>query len=393
MELRLDNLNVRKEKAYFIIAAVLAVIVWGFITLTIFGPVIALVMAFFTWLANGLLVAHLRSNCIKVDNKQMPVLYKTFGDVCSKFNIPVPELYILQSGGLLNAFAYRHSGRNFVVLYSNLIEDCALDADEMRFLLGHEIGHIKSRHIFKQVFLMPVLWLPLLGSAYHRACEVSCDRYGAFSANNMGGAIRALLILAGGQNISKVVDAEKFSQQSTEYRGFFVSWHELISAYPTLSRRVADLLAIKNGHNAPAYYRNPLSYLFALFSFGGGVPQVGGVMMVVAIVGLLSAIAVPNFLRTKIAANDFLAESTVRDLSTAAEAYAAASGYYPEAIEELTNANPSYLNSRYCSETISGYYYSCYFSKSGYEFQASPVSLGTSGTKTFTIKTGGMLNK
>ena len=48
------------------------------------------------------------------------------------------------------------------------------------------------------------------------------------------------------------------------------------------------------------------------------------IMIVVAIIALLAAIAIPNLLRAKISANDALAKSTLRSLSTASETFATA---------------------------------------------------------------------
>jgi hypothetical protein len=129
MALKLEDLNCPKEKVYFVVAAVLAVVVWGVIVVTIFGAVIGVLVGILAWLANGLLVAHLRSSCLRVHEKQLPDLYDTFKEVCAEFNLPVPELFILQSDGMLNAFAMRHSGRDFVVLYSNLIVETYPETD------------------------------------------------------------------------------------------------------------------------------------------------------------------------------------------------------------------------------------------------------------------------
>ncbi len=56
-------------------------------------------------------------------------------------------LYVLQSGGILNAFAARHAGRSFVVVYSDFMDVLGADWREMKFILGHEIGHLRSRHV------------------------------------------------------------------------------------------------------------------------------------------------------------------------------------------------------------------------------------------------------
>ena len=118
------------------------------------------------------------------------------------------------------------------------------------------------------------------------------------------------------------------------------------------------------------------------------------IMIVVAIIALLAAIAIPNLLRAKIAANDALAQSTLRTLSTAAETFATAnSGQYPDAEDDLRTATPPYINKAYCDETISGFVYDCTgMTTAGYTIVATPLELGTSGSDEFTVTTGGILN-
>ena len=105
------------------------------------------------------------------------------------------------------------------------------------------------------------------------------------------------------------------------------------------------------------------------------------IMIVVAIIALLAAIAIPNLLRAKISANDALAKSTLRSLSTSAETFATANiGNYPTNITSLTGATPPYINKEYCASTVSGFNYSCTFGAGAYTFTATPVTVGTSGT-------------
>ena len=100
------------------------------------------------------------------------------------------------------------------------------------------------------------------------------------------------------------------------------------------------------------------------------------IMIVVAIIALLAAIAIPNLLRAKISANDALSKSTLRSLSTASETYATANtGNYPLDITSLTGATPPYMNSEYCSSTVSGFNYSCTFNAGYYTFTATPVTV------------------
>ena len=116
------------------------------------------------------------------------------------------------------------------------------------------------------------------------------------------------------------------------------------------------------------------------------------IMIVVAIIALLAAIAIPNLLRAKISANDALAKATLRSLSTSSESYATSnSGNYPGNMTSLTGATPPYMNQAYCGQTSSGYTFACTFNAGSYTFTATPVTVGTSGTTTFTVTTGGVL--
>jgi len=122
------------------------------------------------------------------------------------------------------------------------------------------------------------------------------------------------------------------------------------------------------------------------------------IMIVVAIIALLAAIAIPNLLRARVSANDSLAQSTLRAISTGAETYGTAnSGNYPTAITQLTTATPPYINAQYCGTgtakgtAVSGFTYACTLSTTGYSIVAEPVEAKVTGTSVYTITTGGVL--
>jgi len=122
------------------------------------------------------------------------------------------------------------------------------------------------------------------------------------------------------------------------------------------------------------------------------------IMIVVAIIALLAAIAIPNLLRARMSSNDALAKATLRAISTAEESYGTANnGNYPTGsdLSALTSATPPYLNSNYCSTAnaagIAGYIYSCTLTTAGYTVTASPVQVNSTGSTVETITTGGVL--
>ena len=116
------------------------------------------------------------------------------------------------------------------------------------------------------------------------------------------------------------------------------------------------------------------------------------IMLVVGIIAILAIIAIPNLLRAKISANDTLARTTLRTISTATESYANSyQSKYPLDVTSLTSANPAFMTATYCDQTISGYTYTCTFSLGGYTLAATPTTVGSTGTTTYTVVTGGIL--
>jgi hypothetical protein len=103
-ELRLDNLTSAKEKTYFKLAVLVSLLVWIGLAVTIIGAVYAAVIGFMLWIGHGLLAAYLRSETMRVSERQFPELHATFLAVCQQLNCTKPpRLYVLQAGGAFNA--------------------------------------------------------------------------------------------------------------------------------------------------------------------------------------------------------------------------------------------------------------------------------------------------
>jgi prepilin-type N-terminal cleavage/methylation domain-containing protein len=120
------------------------------------------------------------------------------------------------------------------------------------------------------------------------------------------------------------------------------------------------------------------------------------IMIVVGIIALLAAIAIPNLLRARMTSNDSLAQATLRVESTAAESYASKNplGYFPVNETSLTTATPPFLNSSYCTGTpIAGYIYDCSgMTSGGYTITATPFVTNITGSSVYSITTGGVLS-
>jgi len=120
------------------------------------------------------------------------------------------------------------------------------------------------------------------------------------------------------------------------------------------------------------------------------------IMIVVAIIALLAAIAIPNLLRARQNAAESNAQATLRTISTACESYAAANdGNYPTSVTtDLFGATPPYVNEDYtlpANNPRQGYTFVCgTMTVGGYSCTATPGTAFATA-RTYTITTGGVL--
>jgi Zn-dependent protease with chaperone function len=193
----------------------------------------------FGFVGSVFLVGYIKGNAVKISEKQFPDVFNILNKYSHALGLDkVPEMYVLQGNGVLNAFATRFARKNFVVLYSDVFE-LAYEGglDDISFIIGHELGHIKRNHVsvFKSIFLLPARLVPFLGPAYSRACEYTCDNIGYNLAPN--GAVRGLLILAAGKKLYKKIDVSALIDNDDHYG--FASWvAEIFSTHPHLIKRL-----------------------------------------------------------------------------------------------------------------------------------------------------------
>lgn len=123
------------------------------------------------------------------------------------------------------------------------------------------------------------------------------------------------------------------------------------------------------------------------------------IMIVVAIIALLAAIAIPNLLRARHNANEAAAISALKTISTACESYRAAQTptNYPTSLVTLGNAVPPYIDNTLRDATAvtssrQGYYFTySWVTKNEYTCLATPASTGVTGTRIFFVDESGVI--
>lgn len=226
---------------YAVLAAALLAKPEDMAVLAVYVVVFPLTMFFF----HGMLLGRIRGNGIRVSQRQFPELLAIADRHAATLGLAkTPDLFVMESGGMLNAFATRFLGRDFVVLYSDVLAMAEEQgADAVSFIVAHELAHVARGHLRRRWLIGPARVIPYLGAAYSRACEYTCDRLGAHCEPD--GAIRGLVALAAGPRLYRRVDVVEYAKQAETEKGFFVRRVELMSTHPHLTKRVAALIAAR----------------------------------------------------------------------------------------------------------------------------------------------------
>lgn len=170
------------------------------------------------------------SDSVRVSEQQFASLHGMLRDACEVLDLEqVPPLYVSQDPKP-NAMCIGMD-QPIIVLTTGLVE--LLDADEMRAVIGHEVGHALSGHaVYRTILLfltsiaVRVAWIPLGNVAimaivtalreWFRKSELSADRAGLLVGQDLDASLRGLMKLAGGNHLHEM-NVDAFLEQAREY--------------------------------------------------------------------------------------------------------------------------------------------------------------------------------
>jgi Zn-dependent protease with chaperone function len=246
-----------EESLYNSILCSIGALIWAYLgyffintenkVLISFLPLVFYVVAFilFFGIASLLFRANAMGNMILISEDQFPELNKIVIEGSKKLGLQSPpEAFLYNSNGLFNAFARQAFGRSYLLLTSSLVD--ASSDEQVKFVIGHELGHHASGHLNFIGFWLrfPARIIPFLHKAYLRQCEFTCDKIGYYLSRDLNHSCSAIQMLGCGcQKLNSKMNLIAFEKQENfvPLASGFVA--EIFRSHPRLTRRV---LALKN---------------------------------------------------------------------------------------------------------------------------------------------------
>lgn len=253
----IDSLRHEKEKKYLLLMQIFGGLIWVALIATTLGAILlfALPFVFLSWLVGLYFRVIIYGNSVKVTERQYSELYKLIAQHSQRLNlIKVPEVFILNGSGFVNAFAISFVSTKYVILMSDLV-DLMLQRnkiDELSMIIAHELGHHAAGHTnsWKNLLLKPSKFIPFLGAAYSRACELTADRIGYVLTKNFSASQNALVTIAlGSESLADDTNIDEFLLQENEIPKFMGFIHKIFSTHPRMTRRIIEISNYHNKHN------------------------------------------------------------------------------------------------------------------------------------------------
>lgn len=206
---------------------------------------------------------HLLATSVRLSPIMAPKIHRLAEHCREAPNVAIPiELYVYASPQFNAACVKPEDGRLFIMFSSSLLE--AFPESELRFVMGHELGHYLYRHHDIPIgYLLrgerrpsPKLALKLF--AWSRYAEVSADRAGALCARDLAVVGRSLFRLTSGLSDEVVdFDFDEFLHQVDEMAlvdgelGQGAPQEDWFSTHPFSPLRVKALSLYFNSEFAP----------------------------------------------------------------------------------------------------------------------------------------------
>jgi Zn-dependent protease with chaperone function len=194
---------------------------------------------------------------LPIDHRSFPDLFAILTRCADTLGIALPHAVAQGSVYLYNAYTAGTDDYAFIVITDGLCE--RFTGDEAAFVVGHECGHIATRHVMYNtlagvladissgylgklgLMLRYTAGIPLL--AWSRRSEITADRAGLLCCGDILVAETALLRLIAGRAEASRIDIDDYIRRYKEMSEYhsLSAWQQMFSSHPLIPKRIEAL--------------------------------------------------------------------------------------------------------------------------------------------------------
>lgn len=164
--------------------------------------------------ANDYWRSRMEGHCMKVEQALLPDFHRLCMEVKERLGFTEPVDFYVTGDSTLNAFSVASDveGQPHIINVNSSMFDL-MSEDEMRFVIGHELGHIINKDtalkrliyfVFPPETTQPPVTLQYKIRLHDQLAELVADRYGYLANGNLNACVTAFFKMASGLDLGKM---------------------------------------------------------------------------------------------------------------------------------------------------------------------------------------------
>ena len=174
----------------------------------------------------------MEGHCMKADRNLLADFYNLCQDVKNRLGFDEPVDFYVTGSSEINAFSIAAEGDQPHIVNVNSELFNLMDEDELRFVVGHELGHLINRDtalkrliyfVYPPQSVVPPVTLQYKIRLHDNLAELVADRYGYLACGNLDACVRAFFKMASGLDLGRMhVSIDDLLSDNSKHLDYFL---------------------------------------------------------------------------------------------------------------------------------------------------------------------------
>ena len=174
----------------------------------------------------------MEGHCMKADGNLLSDFYKLCHEVKARLGFEEPVDFYVTGSSEINAFSIAAEGDQPHIVNVNSELFNLMDEDELRFVVGHELGHLINRDtalkrliwfVYPPQSVVPPVTLQYKIHLHDNLAELVADRYGYLACGNLDACVRAFFKMASGLDLGRMnVSIDDLLSDNSKHLDYFL---------------------------------------------------------------------------------------------------------------------------------------------------------------------------